>query len=262
MFDQVAKTYDETFSYSFIGKKLRSVVWSYLDSVVKHNSQLDILEVNCGTGEDAIEFGKRGHNVMASDLSNDMVEIAKEKAIAANLNNISCFTSDMRNIKGKPESQKYDLIFSNFGGLNCIAPNELSTLASNFAEMLKPNGRLIGVIMPKYCLWEIFYFVKKGKWKEGFRRNTNKSLAVRVGNEMVDTWYYSPSEFQKYFGDKFNKISIRPVGITLPPSYLENYFNANPGKLEKLDKWEQNLGQIAGLSFLSDHFLIDLIKKN
>lgn len=262
MFDQVAISYDETFTNSVIGKKLRAVVWSYLDGVLVKGSALNVLEINCGTGEDAIQFAERGHTIMASDVSNEMLEVAQQKMINGKLESVQTIASDMRNIREKLPNQKFDLIFSNFGGINCIPPKDLTLLASDFSSLLKPNGRFIGVIMPKYCLWEIFYFARKGKWKEGFRRNTKNSLAVKVGEETVETWYYSPAEIKKKFESNFTKIVSRPIGISLPPSYLEDYFRKNIGKLDRLERWEKKLGMISGLSGLSDHFLIDLQRKN
>ncbi len=79
MFENAALTYDQDFTFSNIGKLLRKRVWDYMDTIIEPGSQLNILELNCGTGEDAIRFAKHGHRVIATDLSKEMVSITSEK---------------------------------------------------------------------------------------------------------------------------------------------------------------------------------------
>ena len=79
MFDKAALTYDNDFTHTNIGKLLRKRVWNYLETIIEPGSKLDILELNCGTGVDAIWLGQNGHNVMATDLSSEMIKIAQKK---------------------------------------------------------------------------------------------------------------------------------------------------------------------------------------
>ena len=44
-----------------------------------------MLEINCGTGIDADWLAKKGHFVIASDISSKMIEIAKKKYDHSNL---------------------------------------------------------------------------------------------------------------------------------------------------------------------------------
>ena len=44
-----------------------------------------MLEINCGTGIDADWLAKKGHFVIASDISSKMIEIAKNKYDHSNL---------------------------------------------------------------------------------------------------------------------------------------------------------------------------------
>ncbi|NNJ54292.1 MAG: class I SAM-dependent methyltransferase, partial [Ignavibacteriaceae bacterium] len=68
-FDSVAENYDATFTQTKIGKAQREIVWGYLESVLIDKDNLKILELNCGTGEDAVWFSKKGHTVLATDVS-------------------------------------------------------------------------------------------------------------------------------------------------------------------------------------------------
>ena len=77
-FDQIASSYDETFTYTEIGKKQRNIVWDYLKRTLPADTQLDILELNCGTGEDALFLANIGHSVTATDASEEMLNITNE----------------------------------------------------------------------------------------------------------------------------------------------------------------------------------------
>src|ERR1700724_3737375 len=74
-FDGVADSYDEVFTYSTIGRAQRRTVWDKLLAAFPPESR--ILELNCGTGEDARYLVQRGRSVGACDASHSMIEVAK-----------------------------------------------------------------------------------------------------------------------------------------------------------------------------------------
>jgi len=90
--------------------------------------------------------------------------------------------------------QKYDLVFSNFGGLNCVDKESLKNITLFISSILNDRGRIIFVLMPKICLWESFYFLLKLKFSSVFRRASTKPLNVQLNGGNVRTFYYSPKE--------------------------------------------------------------------
>ena len=112
-FDKAASNYDDTFTKTDIGKMQRALVYAELS---KHLiSVQNILEINCGTGEDAIWFAKQNFTVTATDISPKMIEVAKSKA------NLNFSVADINSMATTFEGEKFDLLFSNFGGLNCLS---------------------------------------------------------------------------------------------------------------------------------------------
>ena len=262
MFDHVATTYDQSFTHSHIGKLQRASVMEYLDGILPADKSLRILELNCGTGEDAIYFAKKGHHVNATDLSEEMTIVTNQKVIKNGLEDlIESFPLDMRLISKTRFKGKFDLIFSNFGGLNCLSVQELKKLSNDLTSLINQGGRLIAVIMPKSCLWENFYFTAKLEWGKVLRRNTSKMLPVNVGTHDIPTWYFSPTEITRIFGNHFKKVAQKPIGFTVPPSYMEPFFANRKKTLNVLGKIENSINGIGGLASLSDHFLIDLVIK-
>src|SRR5690606_5912491 len=108
----------------------------------------------------------------------------------------------------------FDLVFSNFGGLNCISPIELKAVSEKLVSLLKPNGRLVIVLMGRKCLWETAYFLFKMKRKEAIRRRSAGPVTANIDNKSTQlTWYYSPKELQETFAPHFSLKALHPVGL-------------------------------------------------
>ena len=67
-FDTAAAMYDDTFTYSVIGKLQRQYVHLHLTNILNETKPKKILEINCGTGEDAIWLAKQNYKVTATDI--------------------------------------------------------------------------------------------------------------------------------------------------------------------------------------------------
>jgi len=258
-FDTIASTYDDSFVSSVIGTAQREIIHHYLEKSFHEEKLLSILELNSGTGEDALWFANKGHKVLATDISEKMIEIIQGKIEKANLSRqIRIRELDITSLQQENFDEKFDLIFSNFGGMNCIPPEQISNLPAILSQLLKPDGRLILVIMPKYCLWETKYFLLKLDFKKAFRRYSDSGTIAKLNGMELQTYYYTSGQIKKVFEKYFNVVSVKPIGFFVPPSYLENFF-ATKRKTISLLKWFENL--ITNQSFLagfSDHYLIDL----
>jgi SAM-dependent methyltransferase len=82
-FDRMAASYDASFTGSAIGTLMRQAAWRRLDACFAPGSH--VLELNCGTGEDALYLARRGVRVTAIDASAGMLERAGDKIARAGL---------------------------------------------------------------------------------------------------------------------------------------------------------------------------------
>ncbi len=261
LFDIASKTYDHDFTYTKTGRLQRDMVWKYLNPNVQSSKPLKILELNCGTGEDAIHMAKSGNSVLATDISPEMVSRTREKSIQHKLETlVSSRTIDMRMISEDIGEERFDIIFSNFGGLNCISQIEIQRFKQSIKRLLKPNGRVILVIMPKLCLWESFYFLTKLKVKDAFRRK-KESVNANVSGVFVKTWYYSPNDIKKIFAPEFKSVKVKPIGFFGPPSYLESFFVKKKLLFRVFEQLEKGLSRFSWQSKMADHFYIELQAK-
>ncbi|MCF6306767.1 MAG: methyltransferase domain-containing protein [Flavobacteriaceae bacterium] len=251
-FDKHANNYDAVFTYSEIGKAQRSRVYHFLNKHLLSEKNLSILELNCGTGEDANYLSKLGHTVLATDISSEMINVARAKHQHKNL---KFQELDITKITSETFTEKFDLIFSNFGGFNCLSKNEIANFFSVSENLLNPLGKIALVIMPKHCLLEQFYFSIKGDFKKAKRRNTNEFVYANVEGVQVPTWYYNPEELVSLASNNYKTIVTKPIGIAIPPSYLEPFFRNKKWWLNLLiwkEKWLSN----SFWAKYADHFLI------
>ncbi|MBL7806112.1 MAG: methyltransferase domain-containing protein [Saprospiraceae bacterium] len=290
-FSPLAHTYDAAFTETLVGRMQRQIVWNFLDKLLGKRS-LRVLEINCGTGEDACWLARRGCSVLATDASAAMVAAARDKAATAGLN-IETRVCDFAGLAQLPE-RDFDLVLSNFGGLNCIPPDELAALWPVLLDKLRPGGHLVAVLMGRFCWWESVYFLIKGQWRQAFRRWSGGPVTASLdGVSSVETWYASPDcsadlQVGEPEGSNHPRLSAKArirnqpashspqsgksrivsslniadlevgataVGFWLPPSYLNPFFERRP-RLLRLLFWLEKRCRGNWWARGADHFLI------
>src|SRR5262249_53760810 len=117
-FNKQAPLFDELYAGDIVIQYKRKRVRDHVLRYLQPNSH--ILELNAGTGDDAVFFAQMGHTVHATDISEVMQNMLKEKIRLHDLNgNVSHELRSFTDLKNLFDRGPYDLIFSNFAGLNC-----------------------------------------------------------------------------------------------------------------------------------------------
>lgn len=220
IFDATAANYDADFSYTSIGKTQREQVWKHLLPLLKARPR--VLELNCGTGVDAVYMAPYVQLVLATDISTAMLAEVEKKKNAHHLKNCSTSCVDVNNLDALVEKD-FDLLFSNFGGLNCLSPQQLQKFSENAFSKLKPGGYLCLVFISKKCLWERIYFKFYNTKNKGRRLLPGGTPTTITGNSFL-TYYYSVNELQQIF-NPFHFTKAAPIGLFVPPGFLEKKIN-------------------------------------
>src|SRR6202021_1447518 len=158
--DLTAENYDSIFSETVIGRVQRDAVWRELD---KHfQPGMRILELNCGTGVDAVHLAARGVRVVACDLSSKMIDAARRRLSATGLDALVDFrilaTEEIDSLVG---DAPFDGAFSNFSGLNCV--QDISQAARDLVRLLKPSATLVLCVGGRFSPWELAWHLAKGR---------------------------------------------------------------------------------------------------
>ena len=145
-FDKIAKTYDRLNHIMTLGldRRWRKLAASEIrDSRSKiQNSKFKIqnLDVACGTGDLSIELLRRGFSVTGIDLSEEMLEIAKQKTASANFQ-LSIINFQLANAEALPfPDDSFDAVTCAFGIRNFV---HLEKGLEEMTRVLKPGGRMV-----------------------------------------------------------------------------------------------------------------------
>jgi SAM-dependent methyltransferase len=250
-FDSVAADYDGPRGNNALIQRMRVTLWDTVQSEVAAGSRL--LDLGCGTGIDAVEFAQRGYQVVASDWSPQMVERARNRAVAADLQ--SQVTAAHVGIHQLDRLEAgFDGIYSNFGPLNC-AP-DLGVVASECARLVNPGGKLVFSVIGRVCPWELGYYALKGRFKRATVRAARGATAVGMNRHTIWTYYYLPREFYRAFAPHFSLTSYRALSLFMPPPYLVDYYERHRERCEWLGRLDDRYGALPLLRDMGDHFLI------
>ncbi len=257
-FSEQAPVFDELYSNDKIIQYKRERVRNH---VLQHlKKEAIILELNSGTGEDAIFFASKGHHVHATDISEGMQEQLTDKvrklALTHKISSELCSYTALETLKNKGP---YDLIFSNFAGLNCT--NELDLVLESFDKLTAPGAMITLVVLPKFCLWEMLMLFK-GKFNTAFRRFFSKNgRKARINDRQFTCWYYSPKFIIKQLGNKYELIGIEGLCTIVPPSYIEHFAEKHPKKFAWLVKRENKYKSSWPWKYIGDYYIISFRKK-
>jgi ubiquinone/menaquinone biosynthesis C-methylase UbiE len=214
-----------------------------------------ILELNAGTGEDAIYFAQKGFKVHATDISEGMLNKLKEKLpglpFAENITTEQGSFNHLQDLKNKGP---YNHIFSNFGGLNCT--DRLDNVLQSFNQLLAPGGTFTLVIIPPFCLWETL-LIFKGRFRTATRRFfSTKGAKAKIEGEEFTCWYYTPGYVRKHLPKIFSIVSIEGLCTLVPPSYIETFPTKYPRLLKLLKNTEDRVCKWRLFCSVGDYFIV------
>jgi ubiquinone/menaquinone biosynthesis C-methylase UbiE len=258
-FNKQSSVFDAIYSPNVIIQYKRERVRSHVEIFLQRGSK--ILELNAGTGEDAIYFAMKGHCVHATDIAGEMQNVLKQKVAEKNLQSrVTTEICSFNYLESLHQKGPYDLIFSNFAGLNCTG--ELEKVLQSFSALLKQNGLITLVIMPRFCLWEFLLFAR-GNFKTAFRRfRSRNGVAAHIEGTYFTCWYYSPAFVERCLKNEFDVLSVEGLCTIVPPSYFENF----PSKYSRLYAWLQKVENKFKSKWpwknMGDYFIITFRKKS
>ena len=256
-FDSYAHIYDSHFENNFVKKRIRPIIYELALRYFQQGNT--ILELNCGTGTDAIVFAKKGINVFSTDISEEMIRTATEKVAKENLSDRITFQQcSIENISTL-SSKSFDGIFSNFGGINCV--QDLHKTAQDISLLIKPNGFFIVNVMNKFCLWETLSFLTRLNFFGAFRRMKHNGVLANIEGNSILVKYYYADEFAKIFSRYFSCTEILGLNFISPTPNSAHFYNRFPQLSEALFNLEDGRRHTYPLYNYSDHVVLVLKRK-
>ncbi len=228
--------------------------------VYKHEEEFlspgdSIFELNAGTGIDAIHFAQKGHSVFAIDIAEGMIAELEKKVnflqLTERIGYARCSFTDLHSIPAR----RFDHVFSNFGGLNCIS--DLAVVADQLPAFLKPGASVTLVIMPRVCPWELVHFLD-GNSNLAFRRLSKNGAAAHIEGHHFTSYYFSPEDVIRSFGKRFSVVKLRGLASISPPPYMSPFAGRHPGLYKALTAFDALFSTLPPFNRWADHFIITL----
>ena len=245
----MADSYDSQFTATAIGAMMRRAVWARCAARFAVGSH--ILEMNCGTGEDALWLVQRGVHVFATDASPAMLRVAQNKLASSPGIAVARFARLAWEELDRFDAGPFDGVLSNFGGLNCVG--DLQVAARALATKLRPGTTAILCIMGPAVPWEWLWFLARGKPAAAFRR-LRRHGAQWSG---MTIRYPSIAKTRRAFEPEFRLLRASAVGALLPPPYTEKLLGRFPHVIAGLDRAERRFETLWPLPLLADHYLLE-----
>ena len=246
-FDNLAADYDDGFTRTLLGERLRRAVWRRLDALFAPGDR--ILELACGTGEDALHLAGRGVRVLATDAAPEMVRVASEKL--AGVAGVEVRHLPVEHLD-RLDEPPFDGALSDFGGLNCVA--DLPAAGRALAARLRPGAVAVLCVMGPVVPWEWLWFRGHGK---AFRRLTPGGVEWRG----LRVRYPTIRRLRQVLLPGLPHAARRcPRSAAAAP--LRGSLGRPPSELvEKLDRWERRWETVPPLPWLADHYLMELERR-
>lgn len=260
-FNTIAADYDAAFTEHPLGRWLRALVWAYLEEAFQPGDE--VLELGCGTGEDALWMAQRGMYVHATDAASAMLDRAKEKAILhgvaeqISFSQLNLTAIDKVSSLPTPEGRSihaYDGVLANFGVLNCVPDHR--ELADALARWIRPGGRAVLVVMGPLSPWEWGWYLPRGRVRTAFRRFRSGEEAQLDSGAKVPVWYPSSRQLRQAFAPYFRALKTVGIGVVLPPSFARSLVDRWPRFFERLAAWDRRAGRSFPGVWLNDHYLV------
>lgn len=252
-FSKQSSGYDDADTANIILQDLRLQVYDHVARFLEPNSR--ILELNAGTGIDALHFASQGHHVHATDLSDGMIDQIKRKISASHISHrLTCQQTSFENLEHIAQ-KGFDYVFSNFGGLNCTP--DLRKVTMHLPILLNPGAYVTWVIMPPICPWELMG-VLKGNWGHAFRRLKKGGIVAHVEGEHFRTYYHSVRSIASAFGDAFVLVKCEGLAVLSPPPHRADLPRKHPLLYRLLRRLDEGVRQVFPFNRCADHVVVTM----
>jgi ubiquinone/menaquinone biosynthesis C-methylase UbiE len=236
--------------------RMRAKVYAHFGRFVEPGAK--VLELNAGTGTDAVALAARGYRVHATDIAPGMLGRLADKVTRLGLEERvsvqACSFLDLQDVTGGP----YDAVFSDLGGLNCAA--DLRPVVRGMDELLRPGGVAVWVIMPPICLWELAYALT-GQLRFAFRRLSRRGTRAHLEGRHFDVYYYSPRRVVAAFGAGYDLVAIEGLSVITPTAESKNLAKRHRTLYRGLAWLDDRISPHAPASGWGDFFIVTMRRR-
>jgi ubiquinone/menaquinone biosynthesis C-methylase UbiE len=235
-FDSASEEYDFTISHNFINTWIRKRSINELLHLVRPDDVL--LEIGCGTGAEAIQISKKVRQIIATDISQGMLNLLHQKISAKKIESIvpvQARAASISSIAPLFDGGKVRIAYSFNGALN-LEP-DIEKFPQELSKVVDRGGYFVCSVRNILCLSETIAHAAVLQLDKIAPRRKQPTM-VSVGGIDIPAFYYSTKFMSRLFGPHFKLKKLVGLPAFLPPAYLNDYcirFRPVTSLLEKLE---------------------------
>jgi SAM-dependent methyltransferase len=246
-FDAESVVYDEGFGRNAVGRLFRGCFQQRLAALFAPGAR--VVEIGCGTGDDALFLAARGVRVHATDVAAGMLARARAKVEARALGApLVTFEQRAAEDVGGVDGAPFDGAYSDFGALNCV---DLEAFGRGLTTALAPGAPVLFSVMGAHPLPALLLHALTGRGRPRGGRTP------RVGGIDVPTHYPSPARFRRALGPGFAWRGVAALGVLVPDPRFAPRLERRPRLLAALAAVEARVRAWPGLRALGDHLVYE-----
>ena len=254
-YDAYARQYDSLLDENRINAYMRQELDAILASSFGPGSRL--LELGCGTGDEAIAMAGQGCEVVASDPSPEMIEIAtrkvRERGLEGHVRFFAARARDLDGLSGGPlEGAPFDGAYASF---SLSYEPDLTPVSRALASLLRPAGQCVIAAMNRLCAVE-WAAALVGARPALAGRRLRRGTAHKVGAFVTLVYPRTATEMARAFRPAFRLERVRALPVVLPPHYANRALSQWPSLVELFEHADPHLGRLPLLRLLGDHTVL------
>lgn len=251
-YNRYAPRYDDLLQENRINHYMRQRMVSVHPSAFPPGGHL--VELGCGTGDEALALADSGFRVTALDPASRMIEIARAKAAERGLGaRVTFHPGRARDVARIVATEEGGPLFD--GGLSSFALSyepDLSEVAKALGQVLRPQAPLVISTMNRLCASEGLLAFVSGRWGLAGRR-LRSATRHKVGQVYTTIYPRTPAEVRRAFHPAFELQHIRALPVLLPPHYANRALQRWPLLLEGARHLDRRWADAPLLRQLGDH---------
>jgi len=253
-YDEFAAQYDQLLTENRINAFMRRETTRTLFATFTRGSRL--IELGCGTGDEAISLALRGCEVIACDPSRKMIEIAEAKAVEQGVGrNIRFFVSRAADLRAsRQQLAKAGPLDGGYASFSLSYEPDLAPVSEVLSSLIRPSGRFVIASMNRLCGTELALALLAGRPGLAGRRLRRETLH-KVGQFATAVFPRTPDETIRAFRPHFVLEHLRALPAILPPHYANRTLAKWPGMLDFLAWADSYIASYPLVRRLGDHSL-------
>ena len=259
-FDSVADHYDDHIMGNPVNRILRERSLGLFSEYFPRSGR--ILEIGCGSGTETMEILKRGYSVTAVDISQNMLDIVKEKARSIGLMDMlrtyRLRASEIGKIINDTGEESFDVCYSTYGALNCEP--FIREMSGPLHKLISGNGYFIAGVYNRFCVSEFIMHSLSMK-PTGSLWRLRQFVPEGHSRFCIDVYSYSVRQFYSIFSNHFSVVEVRGVPVIIPPSNFTRPISLIGNRMAALNSIDRYIGKKWPFRYLGDHFLM-VLRKN